>query len=160
MDRPAYLEMLKGQNHADTYPIPTKKSPQCFRRWASPALMICLQPSPRVLPHDTAMDLPEPLTEWELNNHMDELAAGIGRFPRVQGIPGRRKLRSLYPGLLPSTCSAAANSSPPTRLTSRKSARGPSRPYTNTRPWSPACWAWMWPMPPCTTAPPPWPKRC
>jgi glycine dehydrogenase subunit 1 len=32
----------------------------------------------------TDMDLPEPLTEWELNRHMDELTAGMGASPEYK----------------------------------------------------------------------------
>jgi hypothetical protein len=81
-----------------------------------------------------AMDLPEPLTEWELNGHMDCMAASIGAPPFYKVFMALAATTILSPKS-PVSCCCAASTSLPTRPTNRKSAREPFRPSTSTRPW-------------------------
>ena len=106
------------------------------------------------------MVLPEPMTEWELNAHIDELAGRMARQPRVLGLPGRRELRPFHPvgRRFPHVALRVRHLLHP--LSARDEpghAAGDLRvPDARLR----ACSAWRWPTPPCTTAPPPWPRRC
>ena len=85
------------------------------------------------------MNLPEALSEWVLNRHMDDLSAGLAVSPRSKIYIGAGR----YDHRIPATVSSLKSRSEflPIRPTNRKSVREPFRPFTNTRLLLQGSWA-------------------
>lgn len=104
--------------------------------------------------HEGALPLTA-MTEWELTAQAEALAASM---PAAVPRGSAREATSTTSPPLSRPLPAVPNFTPPTRRTSRKSARVRCRASLNSRRSSPVCSAWKWPTPPCTTARPRWPK--
>jgi len=88
------------------------------------------------------LNLPEPMSEWELNDYMEKLASENIACKGYTCLIGAGSYDHYIPAIIP-------------YLVSRSEFATAYTP-TNSRPWSRICWAWTLPRPPITTAAQPW----
>ena len=96
------------------------------------------------------LNLQEPLSEWELDRHMDGLAGTTAVQPEFMVFLGAGSYDHHIPEAIKQLL----------RRGEIYTAYTPYQPEVSQGTLSPACWAWRWPTPPCTTGLRRWLRRC